>query len=98
MSLPIRLLPEAASEFEDAVEWYEQRVTGLGNDFYSRVKLVIRSITATPRAHAKIYGDVRKAVVSRFPFIVLYREDPDEVGVISVFHTSRDPSEWQSRI
>jgi toxin ParE1/3/4 len=58
---------------------------------------VLRRIAAQPRLHAAVYQDVRKAVVSRFPYIVLYREEPGEVVVISVFHTSRDPSEWQLR-
>ncbi len=47
---------------------------------------------------AAVYGDVRKAVVRRFPYVVLYREDAAEVVVIAVFHTSRDPSIWQARV
>jgi hypothetical protein len=33
-----------------------------------------------------------------FPYIVLYREDQGELVVVSVFHTSRDPADWQSRV
>ena len=62
-----------------------------------KVREVLNRIAANPRLHAAIYGDVRKAVVARFPFIVLYRDEGTEVVVISVFHTSRDPSIWQSR-
>lgn len=59
---------------------------------------MFRRIAADPRIHAKVYYDVRKAVVKQFPFVVIYQEDPGEVVVISVFHTARDPSEWQSRV
>ena len=52
----------------------------------------------SPRLHAAVYGDVRKAVVTRFPCVVIYREDAGEVVIIAVFHTSRDPSVWQSRV
>ena len=97
MSLPLRLLPEAKAEFDDAADWYEDQQTGLGVDFVARVRDVLRRIAAQPRLHAAVYQDVRKAVVSRFPYIVLYREEPAEVVVISVFHTSRDPDEWKSR-
>ncbi len=97
MSLPVRLLPEARAEFDDAADWYEQRRPGLGVDFIARVRVVLDQIAANPQLHAAVYGDVRKAVVPQFPYVVLYREDPAEVVVIAVFHTARDPSVWQSR-
>jgi plasmid stabilization system protein ParE len=97
MSLPVRLLPEARAEFDDAADRYEQQRPGLGVDFVARVRAVLDQIAANPKLHATVYGDVRKAVVSQFPYIVLYREDPSEVVVIAEFHTARDPSAWQSR-
>jgi len=98
MSLPIRLLPEAKTEFDAAADWYEQQRTGLGLDFVARVREVLDRIAANPQLHAQVYNDVRKAVVKRFPYIVLYREDGGDVVVIAVFHTSRDPAVWQSRV
>ena len=97
MSLSIRLVPEARAEFDDAANWYEQQQVGLGQDFVARVRQVLDRIATDPQLYAPIYGPVRKASVSRFPYIVLYREEPGEVVVISVFHTSRDPSTWQAR-
>jgi toxin ParE1/3/4 len=97
MSLPLRLLPEAKAEFDAAADWYEQQRPGLGVDFIARVRDVLNRISANPRLHATVYGDVRKAVVARFPYVVIYREDAAEVVVIAVFHTARDPSIWQSR-
>jgi plasmid stabilization system protein ParE len=98
MSLPIRFLPEAKAEFDNAVDWYEKQRTGLGNSFLDRVRDVLQRISANPRLHAAVYLDVRKAVVRRFPYVVLYREDQGEVLVVSVFHTSRDPAVWQKRV
>ena len=98
MSLPIRFLPEAKAEFDDAVDWYQQQRTGLGTAFLTRVRDVLQRISANPRLHAVVYLDVRKAVVQRFPYIVLYREDQGEVLIVSVFHTSRDPAAWQKRV
>jgi plasmid stabilization system protein ParE len=98
MSLPIRLLPEAKEEFDAATDWYEQQRTGLGNDFVARVREAMNRITANPQIGQGVYQDVRKVVVTRFPYVVLYKEDQGEVLVIAVFHTSRDPGIWQSRI
>src|SRR5262249_42691594 len=98
MSLPIRLLPEAKAEFDAAADWYERQRPGLGVDFVAKVGEVFTRVAANPRLHGAVYQDVDKAVVRRFPYVVLYREDAGEVIVIAVFHTSRDPSIWQGRV
>jgi len=69
----------------------------LGLDFVARVGVVLQGISAMPELHPVVYQDVRKAVVVRFPYIVLYQIEPTEVLVIAVFHTARDPKVWQSR-
>ena len=55
MSLPIRLLPEARAEFDDAADWYEQRQAGRGVDFVTRVREVLNRIAANPQLHAVVY-------------------------------------------
>jgi toxin ParE1/3/4 len=52
----------------------------------------------TPKLHAVVLGEVRKAVVRRFPYCIYYREEEAGVRVLAVFHTSRDPAEWERRI
>jgi plasmid stabilization system protein ParE len=98
MSLPVRLLPEARDEFDAVVDWYDQQQPGLGADFVARVRDVISRVAANPKLHAAVYQDVRKAVVTKFPYIVLDREEAGELLVVAVFHTSRDPADWQSRV
>jgi plasmid stabilization system protein ParE len=97
MSLTIRLLPEAKAEFDDAADWYERRRIGLGQSFIACVRRTLDRISANPQLYAPVYGSVRKASVSRFPYVILYREELGDVIVISVFHTSRDPSIWKGR-
>lgn len=50
-----------------------------------------------PGRPAAVHGDVRKTAVPRFPYVILYREEPDGVLIVGVFHTSRDPASWQGR-
>jgi plasmid stabilization system protein ParE len=97
MSKPVRLLPTARVEFNEATDWYERQRTGLGATFVGRVREALGRIADDPQRHAPIYRDLRKALVTRFPFAVIYRELPQEILVVSVFHTSRDPSIWKSR-
>ena len=98
MSVPIRLLPEARDELDAAADWYEQQRPGWAAAFLDRVGDILDRIAANPQLHGKVYHDVRKAVVQKFPFVVLYYEDPGDVVVIAVFHTARNPDIWHGRV
>jgi toxin ParE1/3/4 len=97
VNLPILFLPEARTEFDEAYDWYEGKRTWLGEAFADQVQLILDQIAAMPRIHGQVFGDVRKAVVIRFPYCIYYREEAACVRILSVFHTSRDPRLWQSR-
>jgi plasmid stabilization system protein ParE len=43
---------------------------------------------------ARAHGEVRRAVVSRFPYAVFYRIEPKRVVVLAVLHMARDPKVW----
>lgn len=98
MSHPLVFLPEARGEFDAAADFYEARQTGLGARFTLAVTDALDRVANNPKLHAVALDDVRKAVVRGFPYCVYYREEGDAVIVLSVFHTSRDPSEWQRRV
>jgi toxin ParE1/3/4 len=97
MSLPVVLRPEARQEYDDAVDYYEGQRTGLGQRFADRVNEVICRIGNNPKIHGIVTGDIRKAVVSKFPYCIFYLELAERVEVIAIFHTSRDPAVWQQR-
>ncbi|MBA4191574.1 MAG: hypothetical protein C0467_26645, partial [Planctomycetaceae bacterium] len=95
VSLPVILDPEAQAEFDEGYDFYEGRRPGLGERFANAVQVVLDRIAGSPRAHANVFADIRKAVVRRFPYCVYYREEPSQVRVLAVFHTSRNPAIWQ---
>jgi hypothetical protein len=71
MILPIRLLPEARVELNDAVDWYQRQRAGLGSKSFTQVQAVFNRTAANPQLHPQVYGPVRKAAVRRFPYVVL---------------------------
>ena len=97
MSLPVVLRPEARVEFDEAFDWYEQRRLGLGVDFVAQVQEVFDRISTTPGLYAQIFHEVRRGVVRRFPYSVFYKVEPQQVVVLAVFHSNRDPKIWQAR-
>jgi toxin ParE1/3/4 len=98
VSLPVVLRGEALVEFDEAFDYYEGQRAGLGVDFVARVQQVLDRIAANPQMHAIVFADIRKGLVTRFPYCVFYRADAARVEVIAVFHSKRDPSIWQGRV
>ena len=97
MSLVAILDPEAQAEFDEGYDYYESRKACLGEAFADAVQQILARIGVMPQTHTAVFGDVRRAVVRGFPYCVYYREEASRVRVLSVFHTSRDPSIWQAR-
>jgi plasmid stabilization system protein ParE len=94
---PIILRPEARAEFDQAYDWYEGERPGLGERFAARVQEVLDRIASNPKSHGAVFRDVRKAVVTQFPYSVFYREERSCVRVLAIFHARRDPKIWQAR-
>ena len=94
----LRLLPEARVEYFAAIDWYEERRHGLGAKFFEQVRRSFDQIRETPQRYPAVYLDVRKLRLKGLPYVVLYQSFEDEILVISVFHTSRNPDEWKSRL
>lgn len=89
--------PEAEADVADAQEWYERQRQGLGAEFVLCVEEVFARIERTPGMYGEVYRGVRRALTRRFPYAVYYRVEGDVVVVLGVFHTRRDPRQWQSR-
>ncbi|MFT3881542.1 MAG: type II toxin-antitoxin system RelE/ParE family toxin [Gemmatales bacterium] len=96
--LPVRLLPEARQEFDEAIEWYAHQNKSLAIDFVTNIRNVLNRIAVLPKMHRVVYRDVRKAVVKRFPFVVVYREEATELIVVSIIHTARHDDVWKQRV
>jgi plasmid stabilization system protein ParE len=89
--------PEAAEEFEAAVDWYETREIGLGLDFAVEIHAAIQRASAMPNAWTRLSGNVRRVLVNRFPYGVLYEPGNAHLLVLAVMHLRREPGYWMAR-
>jgi plasmid stabilization system protein ParE len=97
VTAPLTLRPVARSEIEDAHRWYEEARPGLGEEFLQAVREVLAVIEEAPRRDGVIRGDVRRALLRRFPYSLLYLAEDRETVVLACFHASRDPKRWHER-
>jgi plasmid stabilization system protein ParE len=89
--------PEARTEILEAQSWYDARVPGLGTEFALAVAAGAAAISRFPDAYPLVHGRVRKAVLRRFPYALLYVVDGGSILIIACYHHRRDPRGWQSR-
>jgi plasmid stabilization system protein ParE len=97
VSLPVLVRPEAQRDLQEGREWYEQRRSGLGDEFLEAVDGIFSRIAESPELYPAEYRGVRRVGLSRFPYVVYYRTTGSAVEVLAVLHGSRNPRTWQSR-
>lgn len=92
-----RLSPAADADVQDIHGWYRQRREGLALQFKRALDECVARVQENPLAYPKVHGDIRRALLRRFPYCVFFTVEPTEVVVHGIFHGRRDPKVWQSR-
>ncbi|MBN1602716.1 MAG: type II toxin-antitoxin system RelE/ParE family toxin [Chitinispirillaceae bacterium] len=93
----VRFLLPAELEMLDAARFYELQATGLGGDFLNKIEQAIKDISEDPEKWPTIHVQIRRRLIHRFPYALLYRIDPDEVLIIATMHLHRHPDYWIGR-
>lgn len=91
-------LPEAEQEMLEASLYYQSKASGLGVDFLSEVERAVKSIAESPNTWPILEGELRRRLVRRFPFGILYKVESEEIVVIAVAHLRKKPGYWKERI
>jgi toxin ParE1/3/4 len=63
-----------------------------------QIEAAVKDIGLNPERWPVIRFTVRRRLIHRFPFGLLYRIDPDEVIVLAVMHLHRHPDYWLNRL
>ena len=96
--MPRVLFTEAArADLAAAVAWYEDHAPEMVPQFRQAVRAIIGRIEGNPKQFTSSPLGTRRALVRRFPYLVIFREQAEARYVVAVFHTSRDPQTWKRR-
>ena len=98
MRFQLLVKPEAEADLEEVATWYNRQQEGLGDEFVDAAKEAIRQIRRNPTLFEVVYGSVRAAMLKKFPYVVYFEVEEDQIAVFGVFHGRRDPNVWQARI
>ena len=96
--MKVNFLAVAQREVDDAVEWYNQQAPGLGREFLDELDRAVRRAATFPMVGAEIEPGVRRCLIARFPYGLLYGLDGETLVVLAVAHLHREPRYWAGRI
>jgi toxin ParE1/3/4 len=90
--------PEAREEYFQAVQYYADIAPELGGRLYDEIERLIREIRREPRRFFQFSPPARRALARRFPYSVVYVDEPEHVWVVAVMHAKRRPGYWRERL
>ena len=89
--------PEARTELQDAQAWYEARSVGLGSEFARAVSALLGAITRMPEAFPVADPPLRRALMRRFPYALIYAVAKGEIVIVACQHHRQHPDRWRGR-
>jgi plasmid stabilization system protein ParE len=90
-------LHEARDEMIEAAERYEGERAGLGADFLGEVQRVVDAARAHPESGTPLVRRARRLLLKRFPYSLVFRDEPEYILVIAVAHHRRRSGYWSRR-
>ena len=90
----------ALVEVAEAVDWYLSRPSGgrrLADRFVDELTRVEQLAVERPLAWPEVDPGVRRLVLDRFPFALIYEVEGDALWILAVAHHRRRPGYWRDR-
>lgn len=96
--MTIEILEIALREYDEAKEFYETEQPGLGYKFEEQIRLSLLRIQQHPQAWPPERKEIRRYIVHKFPYKILYSIQEDKIVVLAFAHLHRQPAYWIDRI
>jgi hypothetical protein len=79
-----------------SLRWYDEQAN-LGRGFLDELDRGVRLIKSHPLASTEIDPGIRRCLLNRFPYALIYGIEDDTIIVIAVAHLHRKPRYWSGR-
>ena len=74
MKYEVFLRAEAELDIQDAVNWYEEHLKGIGSNFLVSIDAVINSISRNPEAYPQVYKNVFYVVLRKINLYPVFEQ------------------------
>ena len=89
--------PLALLELNDAVEYYNFQLQGLGDRFKEDIKHGLKKISDHPNAWQLQTLRSRRFVLNTFPYKIVYTIKEEQIIVLAIANSHRKPDYWIDR-
>ena len=96
--MKIILHPLAEEDLDESVKYYENIDKNLKNKFLKELDSTFNQIKDNPKLYPLVTKYSRKKVMQKFPYIVYYTIYNNNINVLAIFHTSRNPDILKKRL
>ncbi|MGE3639620.1 MAG: type II toxin-antitoxin system RelE/ParE family toxin [Pirellulales bacterium] len=101
--MKLTILTAAKLEAAEAAAWYDDRRRGLGDEFLAEVADAFDHIRHDPQMSTRLEAysgthNVRRYVLKRFPYLIVYACLAEETLVVAIAHVRRKPLYWLERL
>jgi len=97
MRRSVSIREAAEQDIVHAVDWYESRASGAGLRLVEEIRVGLHALAdgfdGSPHPHV---SDVRRLLLRRFPYGIVFVADEARVEVLALEHLRRRPGYWRS--
>lgn len=94
----IQFSDAALNDLRQICDWYDKRESGVGADFRTALFAKLHAIVEMPEANEIVVRDIRRAIMSDFPYSIYYEVDSDCIAIWAIIHHSRSSRVWRLRL
>lgn len=80
----------ARADLQEARDWYEERLSGLGKEFLAAIAETFLRLEANPEGFPVYYRGFRRILTRRFPYKLFFRIEGDAIIVFRILHGAQD--------
>ena len=92
-----RFTSRAHQDVDEAMGYYCKINRQLAADFHTAVDAAAQAIQSRPMACPRASTELRRYMMSHFPYGIFYQVRPMDIVVVAVIHAKRDPRVWRAR-
>ena len=95
---PIRFHPEAEAEYLGALTYYAGISESLGKSVYRYMEKLLADVRSHPQLFRMFDPPARRHFASRFPYALIYFDQPEWIWIVAVSHFKQRPGYWKERL
>ncbi|MHB8905568.1 MAG: type II toxin-antitoxin system RelE/ParE family toxin [Melioribacteraceae bacterium] len=88
----------AEKELLYARDYYDELVFGLVKKFIVEIEYVLKRIRSNPLEFPVYFNKFRMALLRKFPFSIIFRNDHGRIYILAIVHQKRKPKYYVNRL